>query len=95
MDTLIVLANHGQAHLFGWYLGYGIAIAVIVAVVVLVAAILALAERIGKQAQDINNELRRSYVNTATLGELKYTIDHAEVIVEGLRRGRASLGGQS
>jgi len=31
--------------------------------------------------------------NTAALKELRTTIDHAEVIVAGLARGRGRLGG--
>lgn len=91
------LAEHapGEPHLFGWYVGFIIAIVVIAAVVALVAPILVLAARIGRQAPLINEPLQRSYHNTAALTELRETIDHAEVIVEGLKRGRSALEGSS
>lgn len=90
-----LLADHapGEPHLFGWYLGFAIAIVVITAVVVLVAPILALAERIGRQAPMINAALRQSYQNTVALADLRTTIDHAEVIVNNLVRARKALGG--
>ncbi len=78
---------------FGWYLGYGITIAVVLVVVALVVPILALARSIGKQAKDINDSLTESVHNTAGLAGLRTTIDHAEVIVAGLNRGRTTLGG--
>jgi hypothetical protein len=78
---------------FGWYLGYGITIAVVLVVVALVVPILALARSIGKQAKDINDSLTESVHNTAALAQLRTTIDHAEVIVAGLNRGRTTLGG--
>ncbi|HEY6423649.1 MAG TPA: hypothetical protein VIY28_10475 [Pseudonocardiaceae bacterium] len=83
----------GEAHLFGWYLGFAIAIVVISVVVALVAPVLVLAGRIGKQAPQINAGLQQSYRNTLALADLRQTIDHAEVIVGGLERGRARLGG--
>lgn len=94
MDALTVLASHGEPHLTGWYLGFAIAGAVIVVVVILVASILTLAQTIGKQARDINDSLRESYNNTAALAELRNTINHADVIVEGLHRARMGLGGR-
>ncbi|MBX6751569.1 MAG: hypothetical protein IRY85_18245 [Micromonosporaceae bacterium] len=78
---------------FGWYLGYGITIAVVLVVVALVVPILVLARAIGKQAKEINDSLAESVRNTAALAELRTTIDHAEAIVAGLGRGRTRLGG--
>lgn len=78
---------------FGWYLGYGITIAVVLVVVALVVPILVLARSIGKQAKEINDSLAESVRNTAALADLRTTIDHAEVIVAGLNRGRTRLGG--
>ncbi|MGH3720915.1 MAG: hypothetical protein ACRDRI_19115 [Pseudonocardiaceae bacterium] len=83
----------GEAHLFGWYLGFAIAAVVISIVVALVAPILVLAARIARQAPQINQALQQSYKNTLPLAALRQTIDHAEVIVGGLERGRARLGG--
>jgi hypothetical protein len=78
---------------FGWYLGYGITIVVVLIVVALVVPILALARGIGKQARTIKTDLDEAVVNTAGLSGLRTTIDHAQVIVAGLERGRHRLGG--
>ncbi|MGH3980686.1 MAG: hypothetical protein ACRDRZ_17080 [Pseudonocardiaceae bacterium] len=78
---------------WGWNLGFAIAIVVIAVVVVLVARILALAARIGQQAPMINEALQRAYHDTLPLAELRTTINHAQVIIAGLQRGRARLGG--
>jgi hypothetical protein len=83
----------GEAHLFGWYLGFAIAVVVIAVVVALVAPILVLAARIARQAPQINAGLQQAYRNTLPLPDLRHTIDHAEVILGGLERGRARLGG--
>jgi hypothetical protein len=82
-----------EANLFGWYLGFAIAVVVISIVVALVAPILILAARIARQAPQINAALQQSYRNTLPLADLRQTIDHAEVIIGGLERGRARLGG--
>lgn len=78
---------------FGWYLGYGITIAVVLVVVALVVPILWLAYTIGNEAKAINDSLTTSVHNTAALKDLNTTIDHAEVIAAGLARGRNRLGG--
>ena len=77
----------------GWVVGYVIGIAVVVVVVALVLPILLLARSIGGQAERINNGLGDAVRHTASLTELHTTIDSAEVIVDGLRRGRQKLGG--
>jgi len=82
-----------EAHLFGWYLGFAIAVVVITVVVALVAPVLVLAARIARQAPQINAALQQSHRNTLPLADLRQTIDHAEVIIGGLERGRARLGG--
>lgn len=91
----MLLAEHapGASHLFGWNLGYIIAIVVIGAVVALVAPILVIAGRIGRQAPMINEALEQAYRNTLALPELRQTINHAVAIIGGLERGRARLGG--
>lgn len=93
--TLMLLAQEspGDADLFGWNLGFAIAIVVITVVVALVAPILVIAGRIGRQAQMINEALQQSYRNTLPLADLRKTIDHALAIIAGLERGRARLGG--
>ena len=77
----------------GWVIGYTIGIVVVLAVVALVVPILLLARRIGNQALEIDAPLQDAVKNTAALTELRTTIDHAEVIVAGLARGRGRLGG--
>ncbi|MGC9962327.1 MAG: hypothetical protein ABSE47_10575 [Acidimicrobiales bacterium] len=76
-----------------WIVGYVIGFVVVAAVVALVVPILVLAHKIGKQAPAINESLEQAVENTAPLAELRTTIDHAEVIVAGLNRGRTRLGG--
>jgi hypothetical protein len=93
IEFILAQTRDGEPNLFGWNLGFAIAIVVISAVVALVAPILVLAGRIGRQAPMINEALQQSYRNTLALSELRQTIDHAEVIVAGLERGRARLGG--
>jgi hypothetical protein len=78
---------------FGWYLGYAITVVVVLVVVALVVPILALARSIGGQAKKINTSLTNAAHNTGGLADLRTTIDHAEVIVAGLERGRQRLGG--
>ncbi len=82
-----------DADLTGWNVGLVIGLVVVVAVVALVTPIIVLAQRIGKQAPRIDAALRQAETNTAPLGALTTTIDHAETIVAGLERGRHRLGG--
>jgi hypothetical protein len=77
----------------GWVIGYTITIVVVLVVVALVVPILMLAHSIGNEAKMIDDSLNESVRNTAALADLLTTIDHAEVIVTGLARGRTRLGG--
>jgi hypothetical protein len=77
----------------GWIVGFTIGVVIVLVVVALVVPILLLARAIGKQAPMIDDALGRAVRNTAPLAELRTTIDHAEVIVAGLHRGRTKLGG--
>jgi hypothetical protein len=77
----------------GWVLGYTIGGVVVVVVVALVVPILLLARSIGNEAPKINNELAKAVRNTAPLAALRTTIEHATIIIGGLQRGRARLGG--
>jgi hypothetical protein len=86
------LAAAGESNT-GWVIGYVIAIVVVLVVVALVVPILLLAHAIGGQAKQINDELTEAVHNTAALAQLRTTNEHAEVIVAGLQRGRARLGG--
>jgi hypothetical protein len=76
-----------------WTIGYVIGGVILVAVVVLVAAILTLAKQIGDEAPKINAGLEGAVRNTAPLAALRTTIEHATIIIAGLGRGRARLGG--
>lgn len=77
----------------GWVIGYVIAVVIVLVLVALVVPILWLAHSIGKEANMIDDSLRESVRNTSALTKLNTTIDHAEVIVAGLNRGRTRLGG--
>ncbi len=76
-----------------WIIGYVIGGVVLLAVVVLVAAILILAKQIGDEAPKINAALEGAVRNTAPLAALSTTIEHATIIIAGLKRGRNRLGG--
>ena len=90
---LLVLAAGNSTSHFGWVLGYTIGIIIVLVVVALVVPILMLARSIGKEAPLINAELTKAVHNTAALGGLRTTIEHATIIIGGLQRGRARLGG--
>ena len=77
----------------GWLAGYIIGLVVGLVVVVLVVSILALAWRIGNQAGSILDGLKQAERNTAGLAGLNETIASALAIIDGLKRGRAKLGG--
>src|SRR6266487_4205972 len=75
---------------FGWTLGFIIGGVLVAA---LVSWILLLARDIGNEAPKINDQLARAVRNTAPLAALRTTIEHATIIIGGLQRGRARLGG--
>src|ERR1700730_3671382 len=77
----------------GCVVGYTIGIVIVLVVVALVVPILLLARSIGKEAPKINDALTQAVRNTAPLGALRMTIEHATIIIGGLQRGRARLGG--
>jgi len=77
----------------GWIVGYIIGIVVVLVVVALVVPILLLARSIGAEAPKINDALTDAVHNTAPLAALRTTIEHATIIIGGLQRGRARLGG--
>jgi hypothetical protein len=77
----------------GWVVGYTIGIIIVLVVVALVVPILMLARSIGNEAPKINDALTDAVHNTAPLGALRTTIEYATVIISGLQRGRARLGG--
>jgi hypothetical protein len=91
--VLYLAGSGGHFSRFGWVLGYVIAIVVVLVVVALVVPILRLAYSIGKEAPKINDALGDAVRNTAPLAALRTTIEHATIIIGGLQRGRARLGG--
>lgn len=76
-----------------WTIGYVIGGVVVLAVVALVVPILLLAKQVGDEAPKINAALEGAVTNTAPLAALRTTIEHATIIIAGLARGRARLGG--
>jgi cbb3-type cytochrome oxidase subunit 1 len=76
-----------------WTIGYVIGGVILLVVVILVATILLLAKQIGDEAPKINTALEGAVSNTAPLAALQTTIEHATIIIAGLRRGRIRLGG--
>ena len=86
------LAISGTTHTL-WVSAIIVGFVVVLAVVVLVTAILVLAKQIGDEAPKINAALEGAVRNTAPLGALRTTIEHATIIIAGLQRGRHRLGG--
>jgi len=76
-----------------WTIGFVIGGVIVLVVVALVVPILVLARSIGNEAPKINDELAKAVDNTAPLAALRTTIEYATVIIGGLQRGRARLGG--
>jgi len=76
-----------------WTIGYVIGGVIVLVVVILVSAILLLAKQIGDEAPKINAALEGAVRNTAPLAALQTTIEHATIIIAGLKRGRIRLGG--
>jgi hypothetical protein len=91
--TAHVLVAGAHTSYTGWWVGYTIGIVIVLVVVALVVPILLLARSIGQAAPVINDALTQAVHNTAPLAALSTTIEHAEVIVAGLNRGRTRLGG--
>ena len=93
MSAAIVAAGAANQGIGGWVTGYVLTVIVVVVVVALVVPILLFARDIGKEAKLIDESLEQAVRNTAALSQLNTTIDHAQVIVAGLNRGRKRLGG--
>jgi hypothetical protein len=83
----------GHTSYTGWTVGFIIGGVIVVVVVALVTPILLLARAIGNEAPKINNALGEAVQHTAPLGALRTTIEHVTIIIGGLQRGRARLGG--
>ncbi|MDQ3974538.1 MAG: hypothetical protein M3276_09445 [Actinomycetota bacterium] len=82
-----------EANLFGWYVGFIIAFAIIVVVVVLVAAILQLASRINRQAVDGTEALRQAQETTLPLWDLGKANNSLKGILRAAQGARQTLGG--
>ena len=93
MNPQLIAAAGGTTSNFGWILGFTIGGVVVLVVVALVVPILLLARSIGNEAPKIDAGLQDAVRNTAPLGALRTTIEHATIIIGGLQRGRARLGG--
>ncbi len=93
MSAAVVAAGAANHGIGGWVTGYVLTFVVVVVVVALVVPILLFARDIGKEAALIDESLQQAVDNTAALGQLNTTIDHVQVIVAGLKRGRQRLGG--
>ena len=91
-QALLVAAGSHPSY-FGWWLGWVIGIVIVLVVVALVVPILLLARSIANEAPKINDSLTQAVHNTAPLAALRTTIEHATIIIGGLQRGRARLGG--
>jgi len=92
MNTQFTATAAGTSN-FGWILGFTIGGIIVLVVVALVVPILLLARSIGDEAPKIDTALQDAVHNTAPLGALRTTIEHATIIIGGLQRGRARLGG--
>jgi len=90
MESHVIAAGTSTT---GWVVGYTIGIVIVLVVVALVVPILLLARSIGDEASKIDDALGDAVKNTAPLGALRTTIDYATIIIGGLQRGRARLGG--
>jgi hypothetical protein len=93
MSDHVVAAAASTTSNFGWILGFTIGGVIVLVVVALVVPILLLARAIGNEAPKIDTALQDAVHNTAPLGALRTTIEYATVIIGGLQRGRARLGG--
>ena len=90
MEPNVIAAGYSTT---GWVVGFTIGGVIVLVVVALVVPILLLARSIGNEAPKINDALTEAVHNTAPLGALRTTIEHATIIIAGLQRGRARLGG--
>ena len=79
--------------LTGWYVGYAIAAVIITVVVILVGIILALARRIGVQAQEVTAALDEARINTLPLWEVDKINTGVRSIIRSAEQARQVLGG--
>jgi hypothetical protein len=79
--------------LFGWYVGLGIAFAIIVVVVAVVASILTLAQRIAAQAPVAAAGLDAVAENTSLIPAVGTVNQSGLAILRACQAARAALGG--
>lgn len=79
--------------LFGWYLGLGIAFAIIVVVVAVVASILTVAQRIAQQARLASAGLDAVAENTSLIPAVSTVNQSGLAILRACQAARAALGG--
>ncbi len=79
--------------LTGWYVGYVIAAVIITVVVILVGAILALARRIGVQAQEVTVALDEARIATLPLWDVDKINTGVRSIIRSAEQARQVLGG--
>ena len=84
----------GAVDLTGWYVGYIIAGVIITIVVILVAMILALARRIGVQADVVVGALDQARINTLPLWDVDKVNGGVRSIIRSAQEARAALGGE-
>lgn len=80
--------------LLGWWIGFGVGFSIIVVVVIIVASILALANKIGRQAREAIRALEAGRVNTLPLWDLHHTNEAVKGILNDAQKARAQLEGQ-
>ncbi len=83
----------GAVVLTGWYVGYAIAAVIITVVVILVGIILALARRIGVQAQEVTAALDEARINTLPLWDVDKVNGGVRSIIKSAQEARTVLGG--
>lgn len=87
------LAQASEPSLFGWYLGFAIAGAVVVVVVLVVGTLIFFAARIARQAEMATEALEGAYRNTLPLWDVAQTNRTALGILDDARTARKVLEG--
>lgn len=75
----------------GWYVGWAVGLVVVLVAAVLLLAIIALGQRITRQATDITRALDGARANTDPLWEVRGTNHAIDRVTRGLRRARETL----
>ena len=75
----------------GWYVGWAIGLVVVVVAAVLLVTIIALGQRITRQASDIERALAGARTNTDPLWEVRATNHAIDRVTRGLAAAREML----